>query len=233
MKKKHEELRVKKEQEEEKRLQRVPVAAPQRFDAIKYQQQMLERARKIDALRKHGELQAMQQAQECTFQPEINTSYQMRHEKPSVAMSAVDRYTSIESSRRLRLAELLQQQEEDLKRECTFKPQIIAHPSLQQRGEFLAEMQLQERKKRLQQLLTTGDERDALRSLRSAISASPGGRTSPSPAHPKPAAAAALQFSPGLQFSPALSRAASIVGADGGGGAVPVLRLMVDMKTLI
>ena len=146
------------------------------------------------------------------------------------------RYTSIESSRRLRLAELLQQEEEDLQRDCTFKPQINAHPSLQRRGEFLAEVQLQERKKRLQLLLATGDDA-RVRSLRSSssLSASPGGHTSPSPAPAKigaaasssSAAAAALQSSPAFtpgHFSPALSRAASIVGAGGGGGRQPQCR---------
>lgn len=121
------------------------------------------------------------------------------------------RYKEIESSRRVRLAELLQQEEEDLQRDCTFKPQINPHPSHQHRGDFLAEAQLRERKKRLQQLLavendSTDDE--VVRSLRSAISsASRGSPAVSKPAHRSPAATP--------QFSPAFSLAASIVGANG------------------
>jgi hypothetical protein len=114
----------------------------------------------------------------------------------------------------VRLAELLQQEEEDLQRDCTFKPQINPHPSHHQRGEFLAEAQLRERKKRLQQLLAAdnpaGDDA-VVRSLRSAISdTSPSSVATSNAMHRSPASA--------LQFSPALSRAASIVGAAVVGG---------------
>ncbi len=120
------------------------------------------------------------------------------------------RYKDIESSRRVRLAELLQQEEEDLQRDCTFKPQINQHPSHQNRGEFLAEAQLRERKKRLQMLLAAESDAtddDVVRSLRSAIS----GASQTSPANTKSA-----RRSPATpQFSPAFSLAASIVGANG------------------
>ncbi len=104
-----------------------------------------------------------------------------------------------------------------MQRDCTFKPQINSHPSHQQRGEFLAESQLRERKKRLQQLLAAGsDSKDdaVVRSLRSAISdTSPSSTAKVSAANRSPASA--------LQFSPALSRAASIVGAGGVGVGSP------------
>jgi hypothetical protein len=123
------------------------------------------------------------------------------------------RYKEIESSRRVRLAELLQQQEDDLQRDCTFKPQIIPHPSHLQRGEFLAEAQLRERKKRLQQLLATektNADDPVVRSFRSALSGtSPSSSANSVPPRRFPAAA--------LQFSPAFTRAASIVGANDGG----------------
>ncbi len=61
--KKHQKLREQKEEDEEKRLQRVPVAPPTHFDAIKYQRQLLERARKIDTARKRQQEQAQLQAQ--------------------------------------------------------------------------------------------------------------------------------------------------------------------------
>jgi hypothetical protein len=111
----------------------------------------------------------------------------------------------------VRLAELLQQQEEDLQRDCTFKPQINQHPSHEQRGDFLAETQLQERRKRLQQMLASDNDakNDAVvRTLRSAVSGS--SQSSPpvsNTGHRSPATS--------LQFSPALSRAASIVGVGG------------------
>ena len=67
IKKKHEKLREQKEQEEEKRLQRVPVAPPTHFDAIKYQQQLLERARKIDTARRRQQEEAQMKAQGVRF----------------------------------------------------------------------------------------------------------------------------------------------------------------------
>ena len=109
---------------------------------------------------------------------------------------------------------MLQQEEDDLQRDCTFAPQINPHPSHQQRGEFLAEAQLRERRKRLQQLLAAdNDARDdaVVRTLRSAISqVSPNSVAMSGSTHRSPASA--------LQFSPALSLAASIVGAGGVGG---------------
>ena len=63
IKKKHERLREEKEREEEERLHRVPVAPPQHFDAIKYQQGLLDRARSIDAARKKQQERAQLQAQ--------------------------------------------------------------------------------------------------------------------------------------------------------------------------
>ena len=67
MKKKQDKLREQREQEEEKRLKRVPVAPPQHFDAVKYQQKLLERARKIDTARKRQEDKAQQLAQGHAF----------------------------------------------------------------------------------------------------------------------------------------------------------------------
>jgi hypothetical protein len=61
--KKHQKLREQKKEDEEKLLQRVPVAPPAHFDAIKYQQQLLERARRIDTARKRQQEQAQLQAQ--------------------------------------------------------------------------------------------------------------------------------------------------------------------------
>jgi hypothetical protein len=127
------------------------------------------------------------------------------------AVHVVFRYKEIESSRRVRLAELLQQEEEDLQRDCTFKPQIIQHPSHQHRGEFLAEAQLRERKKRLQLLLAAESDAaddDVVRALRSAISRA---------SHNSPAKTTSVHRSPAAtpQFSPAFSLAASIVGANG------------------
>ena len=263
MKKKQDKLREQREQEEERRLKRVPVAPPQHFDAVKYQQKLLERARKIDTARKRQEDKAQQLAQghafclllcksvthvaELTFQPTLNTSYQMKKDRvrhsilknissvidplfqPSVTMNAIDRfallrpllllcgcniyipfrYKEIESSRRVRLAELLQQQEEDLQRDCTFKPQINQHPSHEQRGDFLAEAQLRERRKRLEQILATdNDAKDdaVVRTLRSAVSAASSPAVS-NTGHRSPASS--------VHFSPALSRAASIVGVGG------------------
>jgi hypothetical protein len=97
LKKKQDKLREHREQEEEKRLKRVPVAPPQHFDAVKYQQKLLERARKIDNARKIQEDKAQQLAQghafglllcksvthvaELTFQPTLNTSYQMKKDR--------------------------------------------------------------------------------------------------------------------------------------------------------
>jgi hypothetical protein len=63
IKKKHEHLREQKEKDEEERLRRVPVAPPQHFDAIKYQQRLLQRARNIDLARKKQQEVAQQQAQ--------------------------------------------------------------------------------------------------------------------------------------------------------------------------
>ena len=63
IKKKHERLHEEKEREEEERLHRVPVAPPQHFDAIKYQQGLLDRARSIDAARKKQQERAQLQAQ--------------------------------------------------------------------------------------------------------------------------------------------------------------------------
>jgi hypothetical protein len=126
IKKRQDKLREQREQEEEKRLKRVPVAPPQHFDAVKYQQKLLERARKIDTARKRQEEKAQQLAQgysfceflcktlmhlaELTFQPTLNTSYQMKKDRvrhsndksnsslidpwfqPSVTMNAIDRF---------------------------------------------------------------------------------------------------------------------------------------------
>jgi hypothetical protein len=63
IKKKHEKLRENMEREEEQRLHRVPVAPPQHFDAVKYQQRLLERARNIDTARKKQQEKAQLQAQ--------------------------------------------------------------------------------------------------------------------------------------------------------------------------
>lgn len=99
IKKKHNNLRQQKQHEEQERLQRVPVAPPQHFDAIKYQQELLKRARNMDVARKKQEDMAQHEAQggtyllafvlyskltinaELTFHPKTNSTYQMKRDR--------------------------------------------------------------------------------------------------------------------------------------------------------